>query len=332
MKRPYLQRLATTTAVTTAIAAALAAPLAAQDLEIDELTFGFIKLTDMAPLAVAYELGYFEDEGLFVTLEAQANWRVLLDGVIDGTLEGAHMLAGQPIAATIGFGTEAHIVTPFSMDLNGNGITVSNEVWDLMRPHIPSMDDGRPVHPISAEALVPVVAQFRDEGVRLTDDRPRIAFEPSRLLLRAGRQHHKAGLHAALLRNHPEPGVRTLNPSAACPETGTALGRQIFLHVARDGFRCRRRLDNREPGIGIGGACLQAADAIGLQKQAGHADFGQPQRALRTRRPAANNDDVVLNAHRDNSQARPFECVGVLAVPKIIAILIFKSQNRGSFP
>ena len=43
------------------------------DLEVEDLTFGFIKLTDMAPLAVAYENGYFEDEGLFVTLEAQAN-------------------------------------------------------------------------------------------------------------------------------------------------------------------------------------------------------------------------------------------------------------------
>ena len=145
---------------------ALTAPLAAQDLEIDELTFGFIKLTDMAPLAIAYERGYFEDEGLFVTLEAQSNWRVLLDGVIDGTLDGAHMLAGQPIAATIGYGTEAHIVTPFSMDLNGNGITVSNEVWELMRPHIPSMEDGRPQHPIRAEALAPVVEQFRDDGIR----------------------------------------------------------------------------------------------------------------------------------------------------------------------
>ncbi|MEL7131207.1 MAG: ABC transporter substrate-binding protein, partial [Pseudomonadota bacterium] len=29
------------------------------DLEKDELKFGFIKLTDMAPLAIAYENGYF---------------------------------------------------------------------------------------------------------------------------------------------------------------------------------------------------------------------------------------------------------------------------------
>ena len=149
-------------------AISVALPLSANaemlDVEKDELKFGFIKLTDMAPLAVAKELGFFEDEGLFVTLEAQANWKVLLDRVITGELDGAHMLAGQPLAATIGFGTKAHIITPFSMDLNGNGITVSNEIWDLMKPNIPKMADGRPQHPISAAALKPVVEKFKDEG------------------------------------------------------------------------------------------------------------------------------------------------------------------------
>ena len=133
------------------------------DVEKDELTFGFIKLTDMAPLAIAYEMGYFEDEGLFVTLEPQANWKVLLDRVIDGELDGAHMLAGQPLAATIGYGTEAHIVTPFSMDLNGNGITVSNDIWAEMKGNIPH-EDGKPVHPISAAAMKPIVERYKDEG------------------------------------------------------------------------------------------------------------------------------------------------------------------------
>jgi nitrate/nitrite transport system substrate-binding protein len=131
--------------------------------EKDELMFGFIKLTDMAPLAIAYERGYFEDEGLYVTLAPQANWKVLLDGVIDGQLDGAHMLAGQPLAATIGFGTEAHIVTPLSMDLNGNAITVSNEVWRQMRDHIPTQD-GKLVHPVTAAALRPVVESFAARG------------------------------------------------------------------------------------------------------------------------------------------------------------------------
>ena len=147
------------------VAAGFALPASAEmlDVEKDELKFGFIKLTDMAPLAIAYEKGFFEDEGLYVTLEPQANWKVLLDRVITGELDGAHMLAGQPLAATIGFGTKAHIVTPFSMDLNGNGITVSNDVWAEMKKHIP-VENGKPVHPIKADYLKPVIDQFKADG------------------------------------------------------------------------------------------------------------------------------------------------------------------------
>jgi len=134
------------------------------DLEKRQLKFGFIKLTDMAPLAIAYEKGYFRDEGLFVTIEAQANWKILLDNVIDGTLDGAHMLAGQPLGATVGIGTKADVVTAFSMDLNGNGITVSNEVWKEMKPNIPKMPDGKPVHPIKADYLKPVVDSYNAKG------------------------------------------------------------------------------------------------------------------------------------------------------------------------
>lgn len=142
----------------------LSAPLLhAAEPEKAELKLGFIKLTDMAPLAIAYEKGYFEDEGLYVTLEAQANWKVLLDRVIDGELDGAHMLSGQPLGATIGFGTKADVVTAFTMDLNGNAITVSNEVWQAMKPQVP-MADGKPVHPIKADALRPVIEQYAVAG------------------------------------------------------------------------------------------------------------------------------------------------------------------------
>ncbi|WP_412496999.1 CmpA/NrtA family ABC transporter substrate-binding protein [Vibrio fluvialis] len=134
------------------------------DPELEDLKFGFIKLTDMAPLAVAYEKGFFEDEGLYVTLEAQANWKVLLDRVIDGELDGAHMLAGQPLGATIGIGTKAEVITAFSMDLNGNAITVSNDTWEQMKPFLSKESDGKIVHPIKADALKPVVQQYRDQG------------------------------------------------------------------------------------------------------------------------------------------------------------------------
>ena len=132
-------------------------------VEKPQLTFGFIKLTDMAPLAIAKELGYFEDEGLFVTLEAQSNWKNILDRVSDGALDGAHMLAGQPIAAAGGFGRQASLVTPFSMDLNGNAITVSNAIWAKMKKNIP-VKNGKLVHPISAEALKPVIQEYKNNG------------------------------------------------------------------------------------------------------------------------------------------------------------------------
>ena len=104
-------------------------------IEKPSLKLGFIKLTDMAPLAIAKEKGFFAEEGLNVTLEPQANWKVLLDGVIGGQLDGAHMLAGQPLAATIGYGTKADLIAPLSLDLNGNAITLSNKVWAQIGLH-----------------------------------------------------------------------------------------------------------------------------------------------------------------------------------------------------
>jgi nitrate/nitrite transport system substrate-binding protein len=56
------------------------------------------------------------------------------------------------------------VVTAFSMDLNGNGITVSNEVWAAMKPHVPKGADGKPLHPIKADALKPVVDEYRAAG------------------------------------------------------------------------------------------------------------------------------------------------------------------------
>lgn len=135
-------------------------------VEKPDLKFGFIKLTDCAPLVVARELGYFEEEGLFVDLEPQANWKTLLDRVISGELDGAHMLAGQPLAAACGFGTQAEIVVPCSLDYNGNAITVSKPLWAEMKPSI-SKENGQPRHPITAESLVAIARARNAAGMPL---------------------------------------------------------------------------------------------------------------------------------------------------------------------
>ena len=136
---------------------------AAEKLEKESLKLGFIKLTDMAPLAVAFEKGFFDEEGLSVQIEAQANWKVLLDRVVSGELDGAHMLAPLPLGTAIGFGTKADIVSAFTMTLNGDAITVSNDVWKQMKPQIP-MAGGKPTHPIKADALKPVLEKYKAEG------------------------------------------------------------------------------------------------------------------------------------------------------------------------
>ena len=148
-----------------ALAASAPNGLVAAEDEPTELTLGFIKLTDMAPLAIAREKGYFADEGLDVELVAEHSWDQALQNVISGVTDGAHMLAGQPLAARVGVGmARGDIVVPLSLDLNGNAITVSKPVWDAMQAHVPKNADGRPAHPIGADALRPVVADYAERG------------------------------------------------------------------------------------------------------------------------------------------------------------------------
>lgn len=137
---------------------------AAKGIEKSNLSLGFIKLTDMAPLAIAKEKGFFAEEGLNVTLEPQANWRVLLDGVTGGQLDGAHMLAGLPIASAAGIGSKVKIITPMSLDINGKGVTISNRVYDMIAPSLPKGADGKVAHPVSAAALKRVIAKFKADG------------------------------------------------------------------------------------------------------------------------------------------------------------------------
>ena len=140
------------------------APAGKSDLEKPVLKLGFIKLTDMAPLAIAKEKGYFAEEGLTVSLEPQANWKVLVDGVGSGALDGAHMLAGHAIASGAGIGSKVKIITPLSLDMNGKAITLSNKIYDMIAPTLAKGADGKVTHPINASVLKPVIAKLKAEG------------------------------------------------------------------------------------------------------------------------------------------------------------------------
>lgn len=133
-----------------------------EGLEKTRLKFGIIPLTDCAAIVIAKEKGYFRKYGLDVTVSKEASWASIRDKVALGELDGAHMLAGMPLAATLGIGAgQIDTVTAFSMDLNGNGITVSTELYERMLAADPQAMKQRPT---SARALRKVIEADRAAG------------------------------------------------------------------------------------------------------------------------------------------------------------------------
>ncbi len=133
-----------------------------EGLEKTRLDFGIIPLTDCAPLVVAATRGYFRKYGLDVSISREPSWANIRDKVAVGALDGAHMLAGMPIAATLGVGgVRKPTVTAFSMDLNGNGITVSNTLHERMMEADPGAMGEKPT---SARALKKVIEADRKAG------------------------------------------------------------------------------------------------------------------------------------------------------------------------
>lgn len=131
-------------------------------LEKPELTLGFVPLTDCAPLVIAKEKGYFEKYGLSVTLSRESSWANIRDKVCVGLLDGAQMLAGIPLA--IGQGTNptcVPMITALSLDLNGNGITVSQALFGAMAA---TGIEGLNTAIGSAQALAAVIAQRQQAG------------------------------------------------------------------------------------------------------------------------------------------------------------------------
>jgi len=133
-----------------------------EKLEKTKLTLGIIPLTDCAPIVIAHEKGYFKKYGLETIISKEASWANIRDKVSLGALDGAHMLAGMPIAATLGVGAIAKpTITAYSMDLNGNAITVSNELYDKMMKADP---ESMKQSPISAKALKKVIDEEKKAG------------------------------------------------------------------------------------------------------------------------------------------------------------------------
>lgn len=94
------------------------------------LKLGIMRLTDCAPLVIAKERGFFASEGVHVELVREASWATVRDKVAAGVLDGAQMLAAMPLAASLGLGGISRaVIAPLSLDLNGNAVTISNDLF-----------------------------------------------------------------------------------------------------------------------------------------------------------------------------------------------------------
>ena len=98
------------------------------------LRVGFVPLSDCAPLVMAQELGLYAKYGLRVRLSREAGWATVRDKIIYGELDAAHALAPMVFAASLGLGSvRTDCVTALVLSLNGNAITLSRSLFDVVR-------------------------------------------------------------------------------------------------------------------------------------------------------------------------------------------------------
>ena len=100
-----------------------------------EFRFGFLALTDAAPLIAADRLGLFAAQGLKVALVREASWATARDRLAAGLLDGAHMLAQIAVAARLGLGgVQADLVAPMALNVHGAAITLSHALLERLEP------------------------------------------------------------------------------------------------------------------------------------------------------------------------------------------------------
>lgn len=117
-------------------------PITNQTNSVPSVKIGFIPLMDCAPFVIAQEKGFFLEHGVNVLLSKEASWASIRDKVAFKVLDGAHMLASMPVAASLGIGTvKTAMHTSFIVSHNGNGVTVSNRLYDRLTKHANNTND-----------------------------------------------------------------------------------------------------------------------------------------------------------------------------------------------
>jgi len=100
-----------------------------------DLTIGFLPLVDACLPILAREHGFAEAEGLTLTMVRDMSWATVLDRLLYGHSDAAHLVAPLAIATTLGRGRPAApLSVPFVLGLNGNAITLRGDLADRVCP------------------------------------------------------------------------------------------------------------------------------------------------------------------------------------------------------
>jgi len=123
---------------------------------------GFIPLVDCAVLVAAREKGFAAEHGLDLQLCKEVSWANIRDRINIGQFDVAHMLAGMPIAQSLGIGHfKVATIAPMALGVGGNAITVSHALYKALSET--KLDLSQPLS--AAQALRQVIDKRRGENL-----------------------------------------------------------------------------------------------------------------------------------------------------------------------
>ena len=95
----------------------------------EDLAIGFLPLVDACLPILAHEHGFAEEEGLRLRFIRDVSWATVLDRLLYGHTDAAHLIAPLAIATTLGRSRPAQpLAAPFVLGLNGNAISLRTDL------------------------------------------------------------------------------------------------------------------------------------------------------------------------------------------------------------
>ncbi len=104
-------------------------------IEKRALKIGFIPITCATPLIMSGPMGFYEKQGLDVTLVKTAGWALIRDKTLNKEYDASHLLAPMPLAMSLGVGSGNEPMNVATIqNSNGQAITLSLKHKDRRDP------------------------------------------------------------------------------------------------------------------------------------------------------------------------------------------------------